>query len=51
VILTVVADEVAVEPDGAPPSLGWSARVYHLKVLAFAEECVAHARHTAPRVF
>ncbi|KPI17129.1 hypothetical protein OK006_10568 [Actinobacteria bacterium OK006] len=32
-------------------SLGWSARAYHLKVLAFAEECVAHARHTAPREF
>jgi prepilin-type processing-associated H-X9-DG protein len=28
-------------------SLGWTARAYHLKALAFAEECVAHARRTA----
>ncbi|MCX5262392.1 alpha/beta hydrolase [Streptomyces canus] len=30
-------------------SLGWTARAYHLKALAFVEECVAHAQHTAPR--
>jgi hypothetical protein len=30
-------------------SLGWAARAYHLKALAFAEECLAHTRHTAPR--
>ena len=29
-------------------SLGWTARAYHLKALAFVEECVAHARHIAP---
>ncbi|MFF7856998.1 alpha/beta hydrolase [Streptomyces sp. NPDC007904] len=29
-------------------SLGWTARAYHLKALAFAEECLAHARHTPP---
>jgi pimeloyl-ACP methyl ester carboxylesterase len=29
-------------------SLGWTARAYHLKALAFAEECMAHARQTAP---
>ncbi|GAB2879495.1 alpha/beta hydrolase [Streptomyces deserti] len=28
-------------------SLGWTARAYHLKVLAFAEECLAHAHHPA----
>ncbi|MBB6081616.1 alpha/beta fold hydrolase [Streptomyces paradoxus] len=32
-------------------SLGWAARAYHLKVLAFAEECLAHARHAAPQDF
>ncbi|MFF1724118.1 alpha/beta hydrolase [Streptomyces sviceus] len=32
-------------------SLGWTARAYHLKALAFAEECLAQARHTAPRQF
>ncbi|GGU46404.1 alpha/beta hydrolase [Streptomyces coeruleorubidus] len=30
-------------------SLGWTARAYHLKALSFVEECLAHARHTAPR--
>jgi pimeloyl-ACP methyl ester carboxylesterase len=30
-------------------SLGWTARAYHLKALAFAEECLATARHAAPR--
>ncbi|WP_307680444.1 alpha/beta fold hydrolase [Streptomyces sp. V4I2] len=30
-------------------SLGWTARAYHLKALAFAEECLAHARLTSPR--
>ncbi|WSF66197.1 alpha/beta fold hydrolase [Streptomyces sp. NBC_01352] len=30
-------------------SLGWTARAYHLKALAFAEECLAHTRHPAPR--
>ncbi|WOT32728.1 alpha/beta hydrolase [Streptomyces coeruleorubidus] len=30
-------------------SLGWTARAYHLKALAFVEECLAHAQHTAPR--
>jgi pimeloyl-ACP methyl ester carboxylesterase len=30
-------------------SLGWAARAYHLKTLAFVEECLAHARPTAPR--
>lgn len=30
-------------------SLGWTARAYHLKALAFAEECVVHARLTSPR--
>ncbi|MFI2199005.1 alpha/beta hydrolase [Streptomyces coeruleorubidus] len=30
-------------------SLGWTARAYHLKALAFAEECLAYARHTALR--
>ncbi|MEV5440482.1 alpha/beta fold hydrolase [Streptomyces sp. NPDC052682] len=30
-------------------SLGWTARAYHLKALAFAEECLAPARHPAPR--
>jgi prepilin-type processing-associated H-X9-DG protein len=32
-------------------SLGWTARAYHLKALAFAEECLAQAGHTAPREF
>lgn len=30
-------------------SLGWTARAYHLKALAFVEECAAYARHAAPR--
>jgi pimeloyl-ACP methyl ester carboxylesterase len=30
-------------------SLGWTARAYHLKALAFAEECLTNARHAAPR--
>ncbi|MEV5428162.1 alpha/beta hydrolase [Streptomyces sp. NPDC052701] len=30
-------------------SLGWTARAYHLKVLAFAEECLVRARRTPPR--
>jgi hypothetical protein len=30
-------------------SLGRTARAYHLKGLAFAEECLATARHAAPR--
>ncbi|MEU0942325.1 alpha/beta fold hydrolase [Streptomyces canus] len=30
-------------------SLGWTARAYHLKALAFAEECLTTARHAASR--
>ncbi len=29
-------------------SLGWTAGAYHLKALAFVEECAAHERGTAP---
>lgn len=29
-------------------SLRWTARAYHLAALAFAEECVVHARLTSP---
>ncbi|MFE5819909.1 alpha/beta hydrolase [Streptomyces sp. NPDC056479] len=29
-------------------SLGWTARAYHLKALAFAEECLAHTRTRHP---
>jgi pimeloyl-ACP methyl ester carboxylesterase len=30
-------------------SLGWTARAYHLKALAFTEECLATARYAAPQ--
>jgi pimeloyl-ACP methyl ester carboxylesterase len=31
-------------------SLGWAARAYHLKALAFVEECLTADRHTAPQI-
>ncbi|MFE9446317.1 alpha/beta fold hydrolase [Streptomyces sp. NPDC006602] len=55
-LITRLSDAPRIVVDRLPDtghniSLGWTARAYHLKALAFAEECLARARLTAAQEF